>query len=149
MRFHGVDSFNVSVIEENVETQDQANTREIYWIQNLGTLAPDGGYNETIGGGGFRKSHTSETKELISKSLIGNQYRMGIPHDDDSKRKISEGLKRAFLEGRRLKTGGIKKGTKLGPMSDEEKQKRSEGVKKARQNKFWSTKKKLPEEASV
>jgi group I intron endonuclease len=141
MRFHGLDCFTVLVVEENIDTQELANEREIYWIAFLGTLAPNG-YNETLGGDGFRKPHTDETKELISKALIGNQYRTGIPHSDETKKQVSDSMKRAYAEGRHRRTEGLKKGTKLGPMSEEEKLKRSEGVKRARQAKFWSTRKK-------
>lgn len=88
------------------------------------------------------KSHTEEGKANISKALEGNQYRTGIPHSEETKLQVSESVKRSYAEGRHKRGTGLKKGTVLGPMSEEEKKKRSEGVKRARQNRFWSTRKK-------
>jgi group I intron endonuclease len=87
------------------------------------------------------KHHTSEGKANISKGSTGN-HKQGTTQTEETKARISASLKKAFAEGRRKKTGGIKKGTILGPMSDEEKQKRSDGVKKARQENNWSTRRK-------
>jgi len=89
------------------------------------------------------KHHTAEGRANISKGLEGNQYRKGIPHDEETKKKVSESLKLAYAEGRHAPSKGLKKGTILGPMSEEEKKKRSDGVKRARQVRFWSTKKKV------
>jgi len=36
---------------------------------------------------------TTEQKEKISKALIGNQYRKGIPHKEETKAKVSASLK--------------------------------------------------------
>lgn len=76
------------------------------------------------------KRHTEEGKANIAKALEGNQYRKGIPHDEATKKKVSESLKKAYAEGRHAPSLGLKKGTILGPMSDEEKVKRSLGMKK-------------------
>lgn len=96
------------------------------------------------------KHHTEEGKANISAALVGNQFRKGTTHSDEDKAKISAGLKLAFAEGRRKKSGGLKKGTVLGSMSEEDKLKRSEGVKRARAGKFWSTRKKAaPESLTV
>ena len=76
------------------------------------------------------KHHTEIGKANISKALEGNQYRKGIPHDEETKKRVSESLKRAYAEGRHASSAGLKKGTILGPMSEEEKQKRSEGMKR-------------------
>ena len=40
-------------------------------------------------------------KRRISESLIGNQYRKGVPHDQETKDKIAAGLRLAIAEGRR------------------------------------------------
>lgn len=42
-----------------------------------------------------------EAKAAISASLIGNQYRAGIPHEQTIKDKIGAGLKKAYAEGRK------------------------------------------------
>ena len=67
----------------------------------------------------------------------------GIPHDEETKKRVSESLKKAYAEGRHAPSAGLKKGTKLGPMSEEEKLKRSEGMKRARQLNNWSTKRRF------
>lgn len=94
------------------------------------------------------KHHTEEGKANITAALQGNTYRLGTTQSEETKAKIAAGLKKAFAEGRRKKTGGIKKGAKLGPMSDEMKAKIAEGVKKARQENPWSTKSKLSQPIS-
>jgi group I intron endonuclease len=48
---------------------------------------------------------TAKTRSLRSALLIGNKHRLGIPHDAESLRKISEGVRRAFAEGRRPPSG--------------------------------------------
>ncbi|TPN11678.1 GIY-YIG nuclease family protein [Mesorhizobium sp. B2-1-2] len=46
-------------------------------------------------------SMSEVAKAKISASLIGNQYRKGIPHDDLARSKIGDGVRRANAEGRR------------------------------------------------
>lgn len=48
--------------------------------------------------GGWNKGipHAEETKRKISKSLEGNQYRKGIPHSEQTKKKLSESSKRTW-----------------------------------------------------
>lgn len=43
---------------------------------------------------------SEEAKAKISASLIGNQYRLGIPHPPEHRSRISEGVRRALSEGR-------------------------------------------------
>lgn len=43
----------------------------------------------------------AESKLAISRSLKGNTRRTGILHSDDIKKKISDGLKKSYAEGRR------------------------------------------------
>lgn len=88
------------------------------------------------------KHHTPEGRANISKGSTGN-HKLGTKQTEEAKAKASASLKLAYAEGRHAPSAGLKKGTILGPMSDEEKKKRSDGAKKARQGKFWSTKKKI------
>jgi group I intron endonuclease len=90
------------------------------------------------------KHHTESGKANISKALEGNQYRKGIPHDEETKKRVSESLKRAYAEGRHAPSAGLKKGTKLGPMPEETKAKIAAGVSRVRKETFWSTRKKEP-----
>lgn len=94
------------------------------------------------------KHHTAEGRANISKAQKGKPTRRpGYTQSEYTKDKISLGLKKAFEEGRRTKTGGLKKGTVLGPMSEEDKIKRSEGTKLARRlyPERWAAKFKNPE----
>lgn len=43
----------------------------------------------------------ASAKEAISESLIGNSYRSGIPHNDEGRKRISDGLKKAYRNGRK------------------------------------------------
>lgn len=75
------------------------------------------------------KQHTEQGKAAISAALQNNQYRKDIPHSDEIKLQISLSVKLAYAEGRHVKGTGLKKGTVLGPMSEQEKLKRSLGMK--------------------
>lgn len=61
MRKHGVDNFIIEVIEE-----DSNDEREIYWISEMGSLAPNG-YNLTIGGEGGDTSMSPNYIEAMKK----------------------------------------------------------------------------------
>lgn len=41
-----------------------------------------------------------EARAKISTSLVGNSYRRGIPHDEETKARVSVALKRAYIEER-------------------------------------------------
>jgi group I intron endonuclease len=69
MNHHGIDSFELLLLEElcNV-TRQEANIRETYWIETLGTLMPNG-YNMTKGGDG------GNTLEFWSEEDKHNLYK--------------------------------------------------------------------------
>lgn len=48
-----------------------------------------------------------EARAKISTSLLGNSRRAGIPHDEETKRRVSVAMKRAYIEGRHLPSGGV------------------------------------------
>ncbi len=84
---YGRGSFDFSIVEE-LETLDQANEREVYWIQELNTLAPNG-YNLKVGGdaGGL---DSPETRRKKSQSKLGAQNHFyGRKHSDGARLKIS------------------------------------------------------------
>lgn len=65
---YGVQAFEVSVLE-HVESADELDSREIYWIEKLNTLSPNG-YN--LNGGGNGKGGVSdETREKLRQAMIG------------------------------------------------------------------------------
>ena len=73
MNHHGYDNFVVELIE--IVDKFNANNREIYWINNLKTLVPNG-YNMTRGGGGgYTLSSWSETKRKAFYKAQGNKRR--------------------------------------------------------------------------
>ena len=104
---HGVENFEWEIIYEASDAEE-LNEKEIYFIQKYNTLKPNG-YNVTIGGNSF------------------NGYR----HSDETKNKISSGIKSFYKENPGIYAGkenhnyGIK-------WSDEKKLKMSE-IK----NSFW------------
>lgn len=96
---YGKENF-VKEIIEYCDTQKELNEREIFWINKLNTINPNG-YNLSIGGGlvilcgennpFFGKHHSKETKEKLSKLKIGN-----IPWNKGKKglQKCSENVKK-------------------------------------------------------
>lgn len=89
IRKYGKDCFKQSVIDV-LDTEELANKREVFWIGLFHSHLPDVGYNQTLGGDGMcnpteevlqrmieagRKHihHTEETKQRISKAMMGNK----------------------------------------------------------------------------
>ena len=50
MNHYGIDKFVVHVIEDNIQSEDILNEREIYWIAKLNAI--ENGYNMAAGGNG-------------------------------------------------------------------------------------------------
>lgn len=123
--FHGNDHLQSSYnkynsdfsfyILEIIESKDDLNTREIYWISKLGTFDPSKGYNKTQGGEGMLGYTPSEyTRKLLSDRLKGNQYFLDHKHTDDWKSKMSNLLKgRVVSESTRTKMSNSAKGKVL------------------------------------
>lgn len=75
MRKHGFDKFKTEVLENNISDENVEN-REIFWIAKLDTFVGinSNGYNMTRGGDGLiGYHHTSEVKQKISNSLLGEK----------------------------------------------------------------------------
>jgi len=80
---HGIENFRFSVIE-NCVSIDHGLQREIFWIKNLSTFAPNG-YNMTEGGDGLHGyKHTEETKRKMS------ELRKGKHLSEFTKQKLSK-----------------------------------------------------------
>ncbi len=80
--------------------------REKYWIDKLGYRLT----NSTEGGEGLLNPSLdvrNRISEKVTKSLIGNSRRKGIPHSEETKRNISEGLLNSerFKAANKLKIG--------------------------------------------
>ena len=82
---HGWENFSLSIIEEiPIELLNEA---EMFWIDFLNTMSPNG-YNLTAGGDGVRGYQASdEERRQISESLKGHE----VPAE--TRRKISDALK--------------------------------------------------------
>jgi len=72
---YGLESFEVSIIDE-ADTRKELSEKEVYWIKELNSKAPNG-YNLTDGGDGLINP-TKETREKIGKaSSIRNKGSIG------------------------------------------------------------------------
>lgn len=108
IRLYGRENFYRSILEV-CSTPEEMYEAECRWVNDEWVSRRDT-YNHRSGGtGGFVLSEESKTK-------ISNGKR-GFVFSDDHRRKLSEAAKR--------RAPNIKKGHKFGPMSDEEKAKRS------------------------
>ena len=93
---YGRNSFDFSILEE-LETLDDANEKEIHWIQQLNSLVPSG-YNLKEGGnaGGSDSDETRQKKSFSKQGKRNSFY--GKIHSEESKRKISESKKGKKLQ---------------------------------------------------
>lgn len=116
MNHYGIDQFVFYVIEDNIQSEDVLNEREIYWIAKLNAI--ENGYNMAEGGQGGasivpkhwdEKHHASFHDylynrggiELISKRMKENNPMKGRKHANESKEKMSlsrEKYKEAYRE---------------------------------------------------
>lgn len=102
----GWEAFEVTVLEENIETLEELNEKEQYYIKLYDSY--NNGYNSTEGGDGvqgchhtgmYGKKHTEEAKEKNRKAHLGvnkgeNHVMYGIPKTEEEKEIIRQGLKR-------------------------------------------------------
>jgi group I intron endonuclease len=70
IRKYGKDAFDVAVLDE-VQTQDELDTRERFWIKRLCTMVPNG-YNLDIGGRGVEQPSV-ETRLLMRLAHLGKK----------------------------------------------------------------------------
>jgi group I intron endonuclease len=91
-------------ILQTVETQDEANEAEKYWIHhfNCNALNEGSGYNMTDGGEGVTGyRHSEERREKISKANFGKtrseetKIKMRKPKSEEHKAKLREALNKA------------------------------------------------------
>jgi len=107
------------VILERCSSQEDLNEREIYWIRELNTVAPNG-YNlkeggqcggklseetkEKISNSNLGSTHTREAKRKISEASKGNNHALGYKHTEEARVRISQALKgRKFSDEHRRK----------------------------------------------
>jgi len=110
IRKYGKDGFEIVTLEEGIQTQEELDSRESYYIDYYNTFSKNG-YNMTTGGQGSPGAKRSESaKKAISKH--NPRYWKGKNLTDECKAKISQTL-----------TGKVQ--------SEETKAKRAESLKKA------------------
>lgn len=102
IRKYGKDNWLHEIIEENIESQELSDIREIYWISEFKSNQKEFGYNSTSGGGSMRI--TQEVKDKISKNRKGKgtgpktikhtenirKSRIGNKHSEETKLKMSD-----------------------------------------------------------
>ena len=105
IRKYGEDAFDWTVLEYNINTHDELNEREKYWIQEKNSRIPNG-YNMNAGGNGTANHHQSEeTRKRISATLTGRKQ------SEETKRKKSAALKgKPFSEAHRMHLSEGRKG---------------------------------------
>lgn len=106
IRKWGWDSFEVTVLEENITSQDKLNELEIYYIEKFDSY--NNGYNSTLGGDGvtgckhtgmYGKVFTDEHRKKLSLSHIGKpSVRKGATHTEEAKAKIRQARKKQVGE---------------------------------------------------
>jgi group I intron endonuclease len=98
---HGLENFTFTILEEC--SKEELNDREIHWIKELNTQAPNG-YNMTAGGGGC-PDPSPEVRAKISKAakerIVTDETReiLSLAHQgkiasDEHKAAISEAMKK-------------------------------------------------------
>jgi len=118
---YGWNSFTHEILEENL-TLEEANEKEVFYIEIHNTFSPNG-YNLVAGGDNYKRS--DETKLRISASQKG---KIMPKHTEEHKAKISSALiGRKHTEESRLKMSISARGqiapNKGVPMSEEQKEK--------------------------
>lgn len=112
----GTENIKFEIID-TAETIEELNTKEIYWIDKLNTMSPNG-YNLCIGGGtttGYRHREDSKKSMSIKKSKMyvggGNPF-YGKHHSEEAKermriaktgRKLTEEWKKNIANSQKVK----------------------------------------------
>lgn len=119
---YGKEIFSREILTE-CSSQEELDEQEIFWIDKLNTLKPNG-YNLDLGGNGVGQ-HSDETRKKIKENHA--YYHLGKKFSDDHKRKISERLKKYIqTKGHKKNVSNALRGRNL---SDEHKQKIRESIK--------------------
>lgn len=82
--------FTTTILEDGL-TKEEADKREIFYIEKYNSTNPKFGYNICDGGSGVRNSHTEEWKENHSIRMSGsNNPNYGKHWDENHKKILSE-----------------------------------------------------------
>lgn len=75
-RKYGIKNFKKEIIISNIETKEEIDKLEIFYIAEERKIGKSE-YNICRGGGGFTGHHTEESKRKIGKASKGNKYALG------------------------------------------------------------------------
>lgn len=99
IKHYGIENFE-KLLVQYVETAEEANDQEIFWIAHYDTTNPEKGYNISKGGNGIRLEHSwnagkkgiysKETLQKMRKAKEGNKNALGHKLTDEGKQKMSE-----------------------------------------------------------
>lgn len=117
---YGKENFTIDVID-TASTLEELNNKEIYWIEKLNTISPNG-YN--LVSGGKNKICSDETKKKMSIAQKNKS--------DETRKKLSESAKKRVYSDEYRKQMSI---TSKLSMTDERRKKISESLKKYYNNK--------------
>ena len=107
---YGKENFAKEILEDNIDSIDLLNEKEIFWIKEFNSTNKTIGYNISHGGAGTLGVKKSlETKEKLRNANLGKKQEestilkrtskiKGMKRTDESKNSISEGLKRRYSE---------------------------------------------------
>ena len=89
---YGRKNFVKEILEDNIESHEELNEREMYWIALFNANDPTIGYNLTKGGdGAFGYKHTQEWKDGLSERVKGEKHPLfGKHHSQETRAKMSE-----------------------------------------------------------
>ena len=84
MRLYGIENFTFEVLEDGINSKEELDKKEIYYIQFYSSLTSQNGYNVELGGNSVGK-HSEETKRKISEAQTGEKnHRFGKTGKEDA-----------------------------------------------------------------
>lgn len=151
---YGDEEFSFDILEETLLDEKDLNNKEIYWIEKLNTLSPNGA---NLMEGGHRNVHTPDVRAKMSEDRRGeNNPNWGNHWSEESRKNMSEKMTGKYVgdnsvwfgrhhsEETKNKISNKNKGrtayNKGLPMSDEQKKKLSESKKgkyKGEESPLW------------
>jgi group I intron endonuclease len=137
---YGKNAFKIELLEET-PTREEANLREVFWIERLRSKERDFGYNVVMGGIGWSGKHSEESKKIMSERMKGEKNpNWGKPKSASWKACISAIMSnRPVSLEKKQKISKALTGRKRGPTCDAVKRKISEAQKgKPRNQRFFT-----------
>jgi len=119
MRKYGFDNFTIEIISY-YNSIVEAKQAEIFWIAEMRNyLGKNNVYNQTSGGdGSLGLKPSDETRQKMSKSLIGNSRTKGKPKSPETRAKMSAAAKgKPKSKEAAAKSAAARKGRKRSPES--------------------------------